>query len=320
MQRKSIFASARIFISLGLLGILVFLMRDKMDALLQVIQKVNVPMFFLSMLFILPLVFLAGSRLKCFLSVQGLYFKLNEMVKLCLIGYFFNNFMPSTVGGDVAKIYYVKKRSGNYTRPFSAILIDRLMGLSALIVMSAIAVIFWGKLLNNLAAKSIVLLSSLLLIAAIGLIYFRVANNVLAWLLELRVFIKLKKKLLKIFQAVNLYRGSKALLVGFSFSILSHILLAIYAFYLAKSLNIDLALPVFFILIPVISLISCLPSLNGLGIREGAFIYFFKEFIAPEQALALSILYFAQMIILSCVGGLIYLFKGAEIIKEVSDD
>ncbi|MBU1045147.1 MAG: flippase-like domain-containing protein [Candidatus Omnitrophica bacterium] len=320
MNRKSIFALSRIFISVALLGFLAFLMRDKLDDLLQVIKKVNVPLFFFSILFILPLVLLSSLRLQCFLSVQGIYFKLHETIKLNLIGYFFNNFMPSTVGGDVAKIYYVKRRSGDYTRPFSAILIDRIIGLAALIVFAAIAVMFWGKLINSIAAKSIVLLSLLFLISAICLIYFRIANNVWGWLLGLRVFIRLKKKILNISKAINLYRGSKALLLGFSFSCLSHGLMAVYAFCLAKTLNIDLALPIFLILIPVVSLISCLPSLNGLGIREGAFVYFFKEFIAPEQALALSILYFAQMIILSCIGGLVYLFNGAEIIKEVSDD
>ncbi|MFH1061303.1 MAG: lysylphosphatidylglycerol synthase transmembrane domain-containing protein [Candidatus Omnitrophota bacterium] len=320
MRKKTVFGLFRIFISLFLLGLLFLIMRGKMGNLIQVIQGVNVQLFFLAMLFIVPIVFISGLRLQCFLTVQGLSFKLSETIRLSLIGYFFNNFMPSTVGGDVAKVYYARKRSGDYTRPFSAVLIDRLAGLSALIVLAGIAVIIWGNLIQNKAAKIIILLGFFLLLSALGLIYTSAAKDKFGWLFKSPLLLKIREKTLKIYKAINLYRRSKTLLIGFGLSFLSHVLFAVYAYGLAKSLDIDLPISIFFILIPVVWLISSLPSLNGLGIREGAFVYFFKEFIPPEQALALSILYFAQMICLSCIGGLVYLLNGAEMVKEVTDD
>ncbi len=317
-MNKKIFNYLRVFVSLFLLGLLFYLMRDKMDNLLQVIRNVDILKFFLTILFIIPLLLVSSLRLRCFLLVQGLKFKLSEIMRFCLIGYFFNNFMPSTVGGDVAKIYYIKKHSDDYTRPFSAVFVDRIVGLSSLVVMASIAVIFWGRLIHNPAAKFVILLSFLMLVLFMGLIYTGQGKNRFSWLMKFNWLNKLKQKLIKVYNAISLYRKSKSLIFGFMLSFSSHALLSVYAFTVAKTLNIDLPIYIFFILIPVVALISSLPSLNGLGIREGAFVYFFKEFISPEQALALSILYFGQMIILSAIGGLVYLLNGAKNIKEVS--
>lgn len=319
-MKKMIFGLVRVFISFFLLGLLFFLMREKMDSLIDIIRGVNIHLFFLAMLCMVPMVLISSFRLKFFFSVQGLSFKLTEVIRLSLVGYFFNNFMPSTVGGDVAKLYYAKKRTGDYTRPFSAIFIDRLVGLSALIVLAGIAVVFWGSLIHNSAAKLIVLVSFCSLLVALALIFIQRPEGNFAWILHLPLLVKIKEKLKKIHKTLALYRSSKSLLIGFGLSFLGHIIIAIYSYILARSLNVDLPIYIFFILIPVVGLISSLPSLNGLGIREGAFVYFFKEFIAPEQAFALSLLYFFQLLCLSSVGGIVYMLNGAHMQKEVLDD
>ena len=68
-------------------------------------------------------------------------------------------------------------------------------------------------------------------------------------------------------------------------------------------------MPYFFLLIPVVHLISMLPSLNGLGIREVAYVYFLKNHIGTETAAAVGILWLSLLIFLSLIGGLIYLFR-----------
>jgi hypothetical protein len=52
-----------------------------------------------------------------------------------------------------------------------------------------------------------------------------------------------------------------------------------------------------------------LPSLNGLGIREGAFIYFLTPYMGKEYAAALGILWLGLLILLSVIGGAIYLIR-----------
>ena len=63
----------------------------------------------------------------------------------------------------------------------------------------------------------------------------------------------------------------------------------------------------FFLLIPVVHLISMLPSLNGLGIREMGYVYFLKNYIGAERAAGLGILWLGLLLLCSVIGGIIYL-------------
>lgn len=58
------------------------------------------------------------------------------------------------------------------------------------------------------------------------------------------------------------------------------------------------------LIIPIIWTVSMLPSLNGLGVREGAFVYFLKGYIGTEKAFAISLLWLGLIIFYSIVGGI----------------
>ena len=50
-----------------------------------------------------------------------------------------------------------------------------------------------------------------------------------------------------------------------------------------------------------------LPSINGLGVREGAYVLLLGGIVGKEKAFALSILWLAVVMSLSLLGGLIYM-------------
>jgi uncharacterized membrane protein YbhN (UPF0104 family) len=56
-------------------------------------------------------------------------------------------------------------------------------------------------------------------------------------------------------------------------------------------------------MVPLVWAVSMLPSLNGLGVREGAFVYFFKGYIGPEKAFAVSLLWLGMIMMNSLIGG-----------------
>jgi uncharacterized membrane protein YbhN (UPF0104 family) len=84
-------------------------------------------------------------------------------------------------------------------------------------------------------------------------------------------------------------------------------ILVLYAMSLA--LGAHAPLMYFFLLVPVVHLVSMLPSLNGLGIREGAYVYFLGPYIGKEYALALGILWLGLLFLLSLLGGVVYLLR-----------
>ena len=105
--------------------------------------------------------------------------------------------------------------------------------------------------------------------------------------------------------------------IAFFCALFGQVVIIFAVYVLSRSLSINLPIYTFYALIPVIQIVSALPSINGLGVREGAFVYFFKDFIAPEYAVALSILYVGIIIPMSVVGGLAYMFYGKIDAKEV---
>ena len=57
---------------------------------------------------------------------------------------------------------------------------------------------------------------------------------------------------------------------------------------------------------PIVSIITLLPSINGLGVREGSTVVFFGGLIGKEHALAISILMIVVLLITSLIGGIVY--------------
>jgi len=63
------------------------------------------------------------------------------------------------------------------------------------------------------------------------------------------------------------------------------------------------------LIVPVITVIGLIPvTINGIGLREGAFVFIFTQMgVTASQSLILSLLYRLGIIILSLVGGVLYI-------------
>jgi uncharacterized membrane protein YbhN (UPF0104 family) len=85
----------------------------------------------------------------------------------------------------------------------------------------------------------------------------------------------------------------------------------LYYFLIGKALRLDIDFLDYFIFIPIVLLIQIIPvTINGLGLREGAYIEIFKFYgIAPETALSFSIIEIAFGLAVGLFGGIIYVSR-----------
>ena len=104
------------------------------------------------LLWLVAFVLMGSYRWNLLLRGVGIVVSYYKVVRLQMIGFFFNTAMPGAVGGDIIKAVYVmrEQRSHGKTRAMLTILLDRLVGLAALFLMGLIAVslnfeIMWGK-------------------------------------------------------------------------------------------------------------------------------------------------------------------------------
>ncbi|MFH2137218.1 MAG: lysylphosphatidylglycerol synthase transmembrane domain-containing protein [Candidatus Omnitrophota bacterium] len=309
-KNKVIFLIIRIIISLVLFGALFYMMRSKIDEILNIMREVNLALFLVSLTLNLVIYSLSGLRLNLLFKVNNIHFRIIEVIKLVYIGSFFNSFMPTSFGGDVIKMYYAKKRSTGMLKPVASVFIDRVVGMAAMVFLAMITLTAGRKYIKHPAADWIIFGIFSVLMAGMFLCYFDSFAKKLSLCLKHLKFFAFERKLNKIYGMVVLFRSSRYLFLAFVLGIVSWVLLAGATYILSMSMSVELPFYLFLILTPIIAVFGCLPSINGLGVREGAFVFFLKDLIGPERAFALSILFFSQMMIASLIGGFVYLFSG----------
>lgn len=318
--RKFLFIVLRISISIGLLMLLFLLLKDNLGNFYKILSGVNLGLFMLAAVLLLIIVILGALRLKNLLEIQNVCFSNLEMIRISFMALFFNSFMPSSFGGDVIKLYYARGRAKNLIKPFSSLVIDRLIGATALVILASSALLIKGGLITNASAKLIVWFFLLALIVLIMFLFSRFLSekiSVLFFILKLK---RLGERVQNLHNILAEFRKSPKLIYALFYGFSIQVLNVFCAYLLSGSLGLNLPLGIFFVFIPVIQIVSALPSLGGLGIREGAFVYFFKDFVQPEYALAISILYLGPMIFLSFFGGFMYMFYGRINRQEVVCD
>ena len=79
------------------------------------------------------------------LDAQGLKFPLRQLMGSFFVATFFNNFLPSNIGGDVIRIADTARAAGSRTRAATVVLIDRGMGLLGLVLIAAIGATLTAK-------------------------------------------------------------------------------------------------------------------------------------------------------------------------------
>jgi hypothetical protein len=112
----------------------------------------------------------------------------------------------------------------------------------------------------------------------------------------------------KIFTVFASFRGHKVRsLCIILLSFVAHLCTITTVYILARGINLDITIFHLLPRIPLIMICGMLPSINGLGVREGAYVLLLGGIVGREKAFALSILWLAVAMSLSLLGGLIHM-------------
>lgn len=213
------------------------------------------------------------------------------------VGMFFNLFLPTGIGGDLFKVHFLSREEGR--RFFAAFTVvgDRLFGLITMLLMGAAAVKIWPDLIPQPFSDFLYISALIILAALLGLPIFQraikgILPGVSRHLAGLLILWKRPRRLLSV--------------LGLSFCLQALGIGAVAL--LGTGIGIKLPLPFYFVSLPLVILITLIPiSFNGIGFREGAFIYFFGlKGVGAEPALGLGLLFFSVQIAMSLIGGVAY--------------
>jgi len=227
------------------------------------------------------------------------------------VSLFFNNFLPSNIGGDVVRIADTASAAGSKTLATTVVLVDRVLGLTALVVVAS-----FGAFAASLVGIHVPGARWLWIVAATGLL---VAIPVIAipkltayLLAPLRLLKKpwVDERVQRLQDAIDRFRETPSALAG-AFAGALVVQITVVAFYLLMAQGLSVPLPILLgaVLIPVSMVVQMAPlSINGFGVREAVFAFFFRRFGLPvDAAVALSLVSTGFVMGLSLVGGYMFL-------------
>jgi glycosyltransferase 2 family protein len=302
----------RIGISALAIFVLCYSLRGKIGDSLEILKsEVQWAWFFAAVVIYFLAMAVQSLRLKFVFQVQEIYFTYREVLYLNFVGLFFNIFFPSAVGGDVAKAYYAYKNSKKKIESTTSVILDRLMGFVALILMALVGIVVFSRQINNSNIDHLVYLFLGVMLA--GILFFgskRFARR-FKFLTHWIPSEKIKRRLSDVYHAIYGYKKHKNILfICILLSFFAQCFFILMHYILSRSLGVEMNPWIFFILVPIIAIVSMAPSIGGLGVREAGVVYLFQSYMSSERALALSLLLDILIYGYSIVSGLIFSLKG----------
>jgi len=267
------------------------------NALVSILAKSHGGTILIALLFQLASTYLAAYRWKLIMSILAFGENISYYIKSYFKGTFFNQVLPSSIGGDAVRIIDLTQIGYDKKDAFYGVFVDRVVGLVGLLVLNLIAtVLFYGTFENSF--------SNLIILIAIG----GISGFLSLFYLEKITFLA-NYKFLNLFHRLarrlnNLYANKTLLLKHTGISVGVHFLSVLTLYALALSIDFHISFQTFLIAVPPVFLLMIIPvSLAGWGIREGAMIGIFMLVSADEtKVMAMSVLYGLLLIISSLPG------------------
>jgi uncharacterized protein (TIRG00374 family) len=258
---------------------------------------------------------LATWRWRLLLGALGYRASMGHLSASYLVATFFNNFLPSNVGGDVIRVRDSSRLTGSTTASLAVVAIDRLLGLGALYLLALIAYLAGGPSVRGLVGALPALIVLGVVFGTMGYVFLTpgVARHLMA-VSRLNALPWIRERFEVAQSAVHVYRERVApLLTAFAASVAIQSLVVCYYYAVARSLRIPLPLGACFLVVPLCTLVQTVPvSFNGWGIRESIFILYFRQLgLTRDSALAFSLVGAGLIVMLSLSGAVVWSSRAA---------
>lgn len=279
--------------------------------LLRLLREANA-LYLLVALLLLPICyFITSRRWHMLLETVDIHIGQGRAFVLNMVGSFYNSFMPGSTGGDLIKAYYASRHTTHRTRAVMSVIIDRILGLLALIILGGVmAALQW----HIPRCRQVAIGSGLLLTAtAVGLFVFYHRDlrrrTGLDWLLKRMPMQHQVHRAVETMEIYGRHPWVSIAAVVMTFPV--HITTIISATFAGKAFGLPLHAMYYWAVVPVIMLVGAIPiSPQGAGVME----YFAVELTRP-QGVAVSQAFALVMAIRFCqifwnLVAAIFVFRG----------
>lgn len=280
----------------------------------KAMRSAHLPLLVLAFSLHFLIYYVSAHRWRLLLSVQGVNASVPFLIGSWIVCSFFNNLLPSIIGGDVIRAYDSWRLGTSKAGALAVIFVDRLLGMLALMLFALGALLVSKKMTPPLSFTSFYVLLGIIagLLSICCILIFSHQVSTLVTKIRVPFSKKLNHALHQIFSEFQLLANWKhPLPKTLGLSLLLHANSIIHFYIISIALGLSVPFHTFFLIIPLAIIAMMIPaSINGIGIRENIFVFFFCPFgISKPEAIAFA--WLAYLILLShgLLGGIIYALR-----------
>jgi uncharacterized protein (TIRG00374 family) len=310
-MRRTALVAVKIAVSLALLAYL--LSTTDLSALDERLRAADLVDMLAAVLCFVLMLGVATWRWQILLGGLGAPAPMRRLTASYLVATFFNNFLPSNIGGDIVRVRDSKHLTGSMATSLAVVGIDRILGFGALYLLAAIAFVVAPPGVRGLAGARVVLLGLAILFGFLAYVFFRPGTA--RWIMSVTRLISIpwaREQFEAVQDAVNAYRARVSTIwAAGAASVAVQALAVLYYLAVARGLGIPLPATAAFLMVPLCTLLQAVPiSFNGWGLREGLFTLYFSQVGLPRpSALAFSLVGAGLMVLLSLSGALVWMAR-----------
>jgi glycosyltransferase 2 family protein len=239
-----------------------------------------------------------------------------QAMRYNLIGAFFNQTLPSSIGGDAVRLWLVARAGAGWRAATYSIFVDRAIGLIALAIIIVASLPWSYNLIGDPRGRSALLLVDFAALAG-GTGFLILGRLQWPWLLRLWGMDHLHACAVIANEVIfSRERGPRIAVL----SLLVHVLAVVIAWCVVQSIAAPVQFGQVFQLVPPIMLITMLPiSIAGWGVREATMgLAFGYAGLMTSEGINVSLLFGAVSFIVGAFGGLVWIFSAEKAAQGVA--
>jgi uncharacterized membrane protein YbhN (UPF0104 family) len=311
--RQYVLMAVKLAVSVALLALL--FSRIDVARLWTTVRRASVPWLLVALSVYFLNVLAATWRWHLLLAAQDVEVSGRTLLGSFLVALFFNNFLPSNIGGDVVRISDTARAAGSKTLAATVVLLDRGLGLMALVLVAAMGATIaeksrhvatpiwpswlWAAFLVGTAAAAPAVLAP----AGFGRLLRPLTVFHPEWV---------GGRIEKLTAVLARFRDRPAALAAcFGGAVFVQATIVVFYVIVAYALHLNLAFADMAVIVPMSFVVQMLPlSVNGFGVREATFALYFQRVGQPlESALLVSLVPTALIMLFSLGGAAVYVSR-----------
>ena len=310
----------KIVVTIALLTFVVY----RMDFLrfVEILFSANLLLVLLAILVQFCGVGLSVIRWRTVLGNFDMHPDLSSLTKINLMGNFFNLFLPSGIGGDFFRAYYLSKRERRgMSTTLTTTILERNAGMCALLVIGGSFAALYRIEVQGVSLLYVFAFVITGYLLATFVLFHTWTHRKISAFLRRRNLEQWEAKMELVAEGLNSLCSNKGSIgIAILTSLVIQFMASVIVWIAALSIAIDAPFIVFLIFVPLINLSVMVPlTINGIGLRESLFYLLFSQIGVPvEMAVSLSLVNFLIVVLVAIPGGIIYsLYKKEEHLDEI---